>query len=126
MPPLDRSQQREDRGRSGPEGEADRDACRGHMHVRNGIRVQGVPTSSQRVVRRYGHNGCVTHTHDVPELHAALERIGWLVGTWWGFGVGGYPTIESFRFEQELTFSHDGRPFPAYESKARLVDDEGR
>jgi hypothetical protein len=74
---------------------------------------------------RSGDNGCVTHTHEVPELHAALESIGWMVGTWWGFGVGGYPTIESFRFEQEITLSHDGRPFHAYESKAWLVDDDG-
>jgi hypothetical protein len=67
----------------------------------------------------------VTHTHDLPDLHPQLEHIGWLVGTWWGFGVGGYPTIEDFRYEQELTFSHDGRPFLAYESRTWLVDEEG-
>jgi hypothetical protein len=60
-----------------------------------------------------------------PDLHPALESISWLVGTWWGFGVGGYPTIEGFRYEQELTFSHDGRPFLAYESRGWLVDDDG-
>jgi hypothetical protein len=58
------------------------------------------------------------------DLHPNLESIGWLVGSWWGFGVGGYPTIEGFRFEQEVTFSHDGRPFLAYESKTWLVDDD--
>lgn len=62
---------------------------------------------------------------DTPDLHPALESIGWLVGTWWGFGVGGYPTIESFRYEQEITFSHDGRPFLAYDSKTWLIDDGG-
>src|SRR3954454_392513 len=70
-------------------------------------------------------NEPVTHTHDEPALNPALEKIGWLVGTWWGFGVGGYPTIEAFRYEQELTFTHDGRPFLAYESKAWLIDDDG-
>jgi hypothetical protein len=58
-------------------------------------------------------------------LHDALEHIGWLVGTWWGFGVVGYPTMGDARFEQEITFSHDGRPFLAYESRAWLIDDDG-
>ena len=60
-----------------------------------------------------------------PETHPALENIAWLVGTWWGFGVGGYPTIESFRYEEEITFESDGRPFLRYESKTWLVDDDG-
>ena len=60
-----------------------------------------------------------------PELHPDLEHLGWLVGSWWGFGVGGYPTIESFRYEEEVTFSHDGRPFLRYESRSWLIDDDG-
>ena len=60
-----------------------------------------------------------------PGVHPALEHIAWLIGTWWGFGVGGYPTIESFRYEQEISFSHDGRPFLRYESKTWLIDDDG-
>lgn len=59
------------------------------------------------------------------ELHENLADIGWLVGTWWGFGVGGYPTIEAFRYEQEVVFSHDGRPFLAYESRTWLIDEDG-
>jgi THAP4-like, heme-binding beta-barrel domain len=59
------------------------------------------------------------------ELHPALGEIGWLVGSWRGLGVGGYPTIEDFRYEQEISFSHDGRPFLAYESRAWLLDDDG-
>jgi hypothetical protein len=61
----------------------------------------------------------------VSGIHPALEHIGWLVGTWWGFGVGGYPTIDSFRYEQELRFAHDGRPFLQYSSRTWLVDDDG-
>lgn len=60
-----------------------------------------------------------------PELHPSLSDLGWLVGIWWGFGVVGYPTISDQRFEQEITFSHDGRPFLAYESRAWLIDDDG-
>ncbi|GAC1611762.1 MAG: hypothetical protein NVS3B26_27850 [Mycobacteriales bacterium] len=67
-----------------------------------------------------------SHGHDDnPAPHAALTGISWVLGSWWGFGVGGYPTIEDFRFEQELVFSHDGRPFLAYESRSWLVDPEG-
>jgi hypothetical protein len=58
-------------------------------------------------------------------VHEDLEQIAWLEGTWWGFGVGGYPTIESFRYEEEITFRSDGRPFLQYESKTWLIDDEG-
>ncbi len=60
-----------------------------------------------------------------PDLHADLEPLAWLLGTWWGFGVMGYPTVEGSNYEQELTFSHDGRPFLAYESKTWLVSEEG-
>src|SRR6478672_4594988 len=60
-----------------------------------------------------------------PGIHPALEHIAWLVGTWWGFGVGGYPTIDSFRYEEEITFTSDGRPFLRYESKTWLIDDDG-
>jgi hypothetical protein len=60
------------------------------------------------------------------ELHDALAGLDWLVGTWRGLGVVGYPTIEESRFEQEITFSHDGRPFLAYESRAWLIDDDAQ
>ena len=64
-------------------------------------------------------------TEPAPPLHDALQDIAWLVGTWWGFGVVGYPTMVDARFEQEIVFSHDGRPFLAYESRAWLIDDDG-
>ena len=60
-----------------------------------------------------------------PTLHQALEPLGFLVGTWRGLGVGGYPTIEQFRYEQEVVFAHDGRPFLQYSSRSWLLDDDG-
>ncbi|MCW2543175.1 MAG: hypothetical protein JWM40_727 [Frankiales bacterium] len=60
-----------------------------------------------------------------PTLHPALEHLEFLVGEWEGLGVVGYPTMEESRFEQEVSFSHDGRPFLAYISKSWLIDDEG-
>ncbi|HEY3686381.1 MAG TPA: FABP family protein [Streptosporangiaceae bacterium] len=58
-------------------------------------------------------------------MHPDLEPIAFLLGRWEGAGVGGYPTIESFRFGQEITFRHDGRPFLIYQSRTWLLDDDG-
>jgi hypothetical protein len=60
-----------------------------------------------------------------PALHEALEPLAFLLGTWRGLGVGGYPTIEDFRYEQEIAFSHDGRPFLHYAARSWIVDDDG-
>jgi hypothetical protein len=60
-----------------------------------------------------------------PELHPSLEHLAFLVGTWQGLGVVGYPTITEARYEQEISFTHDGRPFLAYSSKSWLIDDAG-
>ena len=59
------------------------------------------------------------------DLHPALEHLEFLVGEWQGLGVVGYPTITEARYEQEVSFSHDGRPFLAYISKTWLIDDDG-
>ena len=62
---------------------------------------------------------------DVPELHPDLEPIAFLVGVWEGAGVGGYPTIESFNFGQEIVFGHNGKPFLTYTSRTWLLDEAG-
>ena len=68
-------------------------------------------------------------THDLrtgPDLHPALLGLLPFVGVWRGRGRGGYPTIErDFDYAQEVRFSHDGRPFLAYESRAWLIEDDG-
>jgi THAP4-like, heme-binding beta-barrel domain len=61
-----------------------------------------------------------------PEPHPDLAPLSFLLGRWEGAGVGGYPTIDSFRFGQELSFSHNGKPFLIYSSRTWLLDDEGR
>jgi hypothetical protein len=58
-------------------------------------------------------------------LHERLEHLAFLVGTWRGVGVVGYPTIESANYEQELSFTHDGRPFLSYTSRTWLIDGDG-
>jgi hypothetical protein len=62
---------------------------------------------------------------DVPELHPDLEPLKFLLGTWEGAGVGGYPTIESFNFGQELSFTHIGKPFLSYASRTWMIEPDG-
>ncbi len=57
---------------------------------------------------------------DLPET---LEPLRFLVGTWRGEGVGGYPTIEDFGYGQELRFEFYGKPVLAYSSRSWALDD---
>ena len=59
------------------------------------------------------------------EPHAALAPVLFLLGRWEGAGVGGYPTIESFQFGQEISFSHNGKPYLIYVSRTWLLDADG-
>ncbi|MDF5751770.1 FABP family protein [Spongiactinospora sp. TRM90649] len=61
----------------------------------------------------------------VPEMHADIEPIAFLLGRWEGAGVGGYPTMESIQFGQEVVFGHNGKPFLTYESRTWLLNEEG-
>lgn len=58
-------------------------------------------------------------------LPEELLPLTWLIGHWTGVGTGQYPTIEDFRFGQEVSFSTDGRPFLSYWSRSWLLDDDG-
>ncbi|WP_327715068.1 FABP family protein [Streptomyces sp. NBC_00490] len=61
-----------------------------------------------------------------PVPHALLAPVLGFLGTWHGRGEGGYPTLAGdFRYAQEVTFSHDGRPFLRYEARAWLLDGDG-
>jgi THAP4-like, heme-binding beta-barrel domain len=57
--------------------------------------------------------------------HPDLAPLWFLLGRWEGAGVGGYPTIESFQFGQEISFSHNGKPYLIYVSRSWLLDAEG-
>lgn len=61
-----------------------------------------------------------------PAPHALLAPLVGLLGVWVGRGSGAYPTLaEDFAYAQEVTFSHDGRPFLHYEARAWLLDADG-
>jgi len=60
-----------------------------------------------------------------PKPHPDIAPLSFLLGRWEGAGVGGYPTIDNFRFGQEISFSHNGKPYLIYASRSWLLDDDG-
>jgi hypothetical protein len=59
-------------------------------------------------------------------LNDALLALLPLVGVWRGEGEVVYPTLEqTYKFGQQVTFAHDGRPFLSYEARSWLLDDDG-
>jgi hypothetical protein len=55
-------------------------------------------------------------TNEIP-LHPDCKFLEVLLGTWRGRGKGCYPTIEDFEYEEEVEFSHVGKPFLVYRQK---------
>jgi len=60
----------------------------------------------------------------MPELHAELAPLSFLLGTWSGEGEGDYPTTSPFRFKETLRFEHVGDPFLLYSQESWTLDGE--
>lgn len=67
-----------------------------------------------------------TDLHSGPPLHKDCGAVRALVGVWRGHGTVSYPTIKGpYRFGQQITISHDGRPFLRHEAHSWLLDADG-
>src|SRR5699024_8755400 len=80
-------------------------------------RVLGACAQARRLVRPgRGGIGPAGSTRIVADMsmHANLQPVAALVGTWRGPGNGHYPTITDFSYTEELTFTDVGKPFLAY------------
>jgi THAP4-like, heme-binding beta-barrel domain len=60
------------------------------------------------------------------DLHPDLVPLAFLLGDWEGAGVHDFPGVEKCNFGQEVTFTHDGRPFLEYTSRTWVLDGEGK
>jgi hypothetical protein len=47
-------------------------------------------------------------------LHEGVRPLAPLLGTFAGEGAGDYPTIDPFRYREQVSFAHVGKPFLAY------------
>lgn len=67
-----------------------------------------------------------TDVYRGPPLHKDCRAVSALVGVWHGIGTVNYPTLNGpYRFGQQITISHDGRPFLRHEAHSWLLDADG-
>lgn len=60
----------------------------------------------------------------MPELPEQVQPFAWLIGTWRGEGVGGYPTLAAdFRYGEEITIDCPGKPMLTFQSRTWSADD---
>jgi len=50
-----------------------------------------------------------------------LEPLSFLLGEWRGTGIGEYPTVDSFTYEEVLEFGNVGKPYLTYRQRTWLV-----
>lgn len=61
---------------------------------------------------------------DPVDLHPDLAPLAFLLGAWHGEGLGEYPTIDTFRYGEELSFTHVGDAYLVYTQRSWSLDDD--
>ena len=57
------------------------------------------------------------------ELPDLIQPFAWLIGTWRGEGVGGFPTIDNdFPYGEEITFACPGKPLLTFTSRTWALE----
>jgi hypothetical protein len=62
----------------------------------------------------------------VAPLLPEIEPLTFLLGTWRGTGIGEYPTVPSFEYEEELEFGNVGKPYVTFRQRTWVVRDDER
>jgi len=62
---------------------------------------------------------------EAPEPDQAIAPLSFLLGRWEGAGVMGYPNIESRNYGEEISFTHNGKPFLIYSSRTWIIEPDG-
>src|SRR6185436_1773795 len=70
-------------------------------------------------VHDLGDGATVGTVDDEIALLEVLEPVRAFLGTWRGEGAGSFPTIEPFRYREEVQFWHVGNPFLGYQQRTR-------
>ncbi len=88
--------------------------------------TSGSAADGRRRAGRGPGRGELTGVEIRSDMPTQLIPVAWLLGTWRGVGVGGYPSVPEFRFGQEITFTElPGKPFVHHLSRSWLLDDAG-
>src|ERR1019366_4279734 len=102
-------------------GEQSRSGSPGQEAIAEAGRVPGPPAdraagTATAAAQAQAH-GADARSGSGPELDPPLPRLQFLIGRWGGAGVVGYPPIPSENFGQDLSFSHNGKPYLIHSSR---------
>lgn len=58
-------------------------------------------------------------------INPSVAPLAWLVGSWSGLGVIGYPGLDSHNFHQEVEITHNEQPYLTMRTRTWKLDGDG-